>query len=116
MTPSTFHLAEDEVSTAKSLFRIDERRVSDGALGHACEECGFSEREVFGVLAEVILRRGFEAIHAAAEVDLVSVEREDLLLGEGSLDLDGEIGFLHFASRGAIGGEEQIARQLHGER
>src|SRR3981081_2296897 len=49
------------------------------------------------------------------EKNLIGIEREDLRLGEAALDLDGEHGFLHFAVKGAIGREKQIARQLHGE-
>ena len=67
------------------------------------------------MLGEVELRGGLEAVHAAAQVDLVAVEREDLLLGEGALDLDGEVGFLDLAQGGAIGGKEQVAGQLHGQ-
>ena len=51
-----------------------------------------------------------------AEVDLVGVEREDLRLGEAALDLDGQHDLLHLAAEVAVGREEQIARQLHGER
>ena len=68
------------------------------------------------MLAEVELRRGFKAIHAAAEVDLVAIEGKDLLLGEGALDLDGEISLLQLAGSGAVRGKKEIARQLHGER
>ena len=68
------------------------------------------------MLAEVELRGGLEAVHAAAQVDLVAIEGEDLLLGEGALDLDGEIGLLNLAGGGAVRGEKEIARQLHGER
>ncbi len=68
------------------------------------------------MLGEVKLRCGFETIHAAAQVDLIAVEGEDLLLGEGALDLDGQIGFLQLSSCGALGREKEIARELHGER
>ncbi len=110
------HLAEHEVAAAQGLLGIEEGRVGHRALGQAGEQRGLGEGEILGVLAEVELRGGLEAVHAAAEVDLVAVEGEDLLLGEGALDLDGEVGFLELAGRGAVGGEEQIARQLHGER
>lgn len=68
------------------------------------------------MLRKEILTGGLEAIHAAAQVNLVAVEREDLLLGEGALDLDGEICLLNLAPRGAVGAEEKIASQLHGQR
>ena len=110
------HLAEDQVAAAQGLLRIEQRRIGDGALGQAGQQRGLGQVQIFGVLGEVELRCGLEAVHAAAEINLVAVEREDLLLGEGALDLDGEIGFLHLAGGGAIGGEKKIARQLHGQR
>jgi hypothetical protein len=67
------------------------------------------------VLGEVELAGGFKAVHAVAEVDLVAVEGEDLLFGEGALDLDGEVGFLDLAGGGAFGGEEEVAGELHGQ-
>ena len=116
MTPVLLHLSEDEVAAADSFVRIEEGRIGDRALGQAGKQSRFSEVEIFGVLGEVILRGGLKAVHAAAEVDLVAVEGKDLLLGEGALDLDGKIGLLNFARGGALGGEKEVAGQLHGER
>ena len=50
-----------------------------------------------------------------AQVDLVAVERKNLLFGERPLDLDGQIRLLHLARCCPLGGEEEIARQLHGQ-
>ena len=68
------------------------------------------------MLAEVKLGSGFKAVHSAAQINLIAVEGENLLLGEGALDLNGEKRFLDFARRGAFRGEKEVARQLHGER
>ena len=110
------HFRDDEVAAAEGFVRIKERRKGGRAFGQAGEESGFSEGEVFGVLGEEILRGGLKAVQAVAEVDLVAVEGEDLLFGEGALDLDGEIGLLDFAGGGSLGGEKEDAGQLHGER
>jgi len=67
------------------------------------------------VLAEVKLRGSLEAVHSVAEVDLVAVEGENLLLGEGAFDLDGEVRLLELAGGGALRREKQVARQLHGQ-
>ena len=110
------HLAEHQVAAAQRLLGIEQRRVGRRALGQAGQQSRFGQGQVLGVLGEVELRGGLKAVHAAAQVDLVAVEGEDLLLGEGALDLDGEIGLLDLADGGAVGGEKEIARQLHGER
>src|ERR1035441_10653364 len=68
------------------------------------------------MLGKVKLGGGLEAIHAATQVDLVSVEGEDLLFGEAPFNLNGEVGFLKLANPEAVSGEEEVTGQLHGER
>src|SRR5579864_3273 len=51
-----------------------------------------------------------------SECNLVGVQSEDLRLGEAALDLDREHGLLHLALPVAVGGKEQVARELHGQR
>src|SRR4030088_3133417 len=50
-----------------------------------------------------------------AEKNLVSVESENLRLGEAALNLNGQHRFLHFAMEGTVGREEEVARQLHSQ-
>src|SRR5208337_4479478 len=69
-----------------------------------------------GLLAEVIVRAGLESVNAVAEVNLVGVQGEDLLLGEAPLDLDGQHRLLDLAPEITVGREKQVARELHGER
>ncbi len=75
-----------------------------------------SSVDVLRGLAEVEPRRGLDAVDAVAEVHLVAVEREDLALGVALLDLDREDRFLDLAFRGLVVGQEQLARELLGER
>ena len=93
-----------------------ERRVVFRALGQSGEQGGFGEGEVVDVFGEVELAGGFESVGAVAQIDLVRVHGEDLVLGEDTLDLHGEQNFLELAAVGLLIGEEEIARQLHGER
>src|ERR1700722_3611912 len=110
------HFAEHKVAPAESLVGVKQRRVGDGALRQAGQQGSFGQRQVLGVFGKGELRGGFKALHAAAEINLISVECEDLLLGEGAFNLNGEVGFLQFSSSGALGGEKEVARQLHGQR
>jgi hypothetical protein len=66
-------------------------------------------------LAEIDLRRGGEAVGALAEVDLVDVDLENLVLGEVVLDLEGEQRLVDLARQGLLAGQEEIARHLHGD-
>ena len=110
------HLVKHQIAPPQRLVGIQQRRVGDRPLGQSGQQRSFGQRQLLGMLCEVELRSRLKAIHAAAQVDLIAIEREDLLLGEGAFDLDGEIGFLQFARGRAVGGEKKIARQLHGQR
>jgi hypothetical protein len=114
--PVLLHLREHQVAPVQRLLRIQQRRVGHRPLGQPGQQRRLGQRQIAGMLAEVILRSSLKAVLAAAQVNLVAIESEDLLLGEGALNLDGEIGLLNFARRGALGGEKEVARQLHGQR
>ena len=116
MALSLFHLAKDQIAPAQRFFRIEQRRISNRSFRQAGEQGGFRQVQLAGVFGEVKLARRLKAIHAVAEVNLVAVEGEDLFLGKRALNLDGQVRFLHLARRGALGGEEEVARQLHGQR
>ena len=69
-------------------------------------------RDVLQLLAEVDLRRRREAVRALAQVDLVHVELEDLVLGQGLFDLPGQQRFVDLALQGLFAGQEEVARHL----
>ena len=114
--PVKFHLREHQVAPAQCSFRCEQRRETDGPLGQSGQQSRLGQRQIFGVLAEEKLRCGLEAVPSVAQVDLVAIEGKDLLLGEGALNLNGQISLLHLAAGGAFGGEKEVARQLHGQR
>src|SRR6202034_865686 len=110
------HGVDDDVAPAKGPFRAEDRRKLRWAFRKSSQQRGFRKRELTGMLREVILSPGLETVDAAAQVNLIAVEGEDLLLGEGVLDLERKKDFLQLAGGGAFVGEEEIARELHGER
>ncbi len=116
MTPSDSISLSTRLRRRSAFSGLSTRRIGHGAFGQAGQQSRLGQGQILGVLAEIKLRCGLEAVHSAAQIDLVAVEGEDLLLGEGALDLDGEICLLNFAGGGALGREKQVARQLHGER
>ena len=109
------HVVDDEVAATQRALGTVDRRVGIWGLGQPGEDGGFVEGEIFSGLVEIEMRTSLEAINAVAEVDLVAVHGEDLFLGEAALDLKGEHDLLHLAPEVAIGGEEQVAGELHGE-
>jgi len=109
------HFTEHQVAASQRSLGIENGRIGNRALGQAGEKRGLGQCQIFGVFRKEIFRSSLEAVHAAAEIDLIGVKGENLLLGKGALNLDGEIGLLNFAHGSAIGGEKEVARQLHGE-
>ena len=67
---------------------------------------GLFERQILGGLAEIQLRRGFDAVGAVTEVDLVAVEGEDLFLGVALLDPDRDERLLDLALPAAVADRE----------
>ena len=84
-------------------------------LGQAGHERGLGQRQVARRLAEEELARGFHPVVSVAEVDLVAVEREDLLLREVLLELEGQDHLLDLPLVGLLRGQEEQPRELHGE-
>src|SRR5581483_2904546 len=109
------HLAQNQVAPAQRALRIENRREGNRPLRQSGEQGGFSQGQIFGMLRKVEFRGSFKSIHPAAEINLVAVERKDLLLRESTLDLDSEIRLLYLAAGGPVRREKEIARQLHGQ-
>ena len=92
--------------------RVVERRAADdrgeeGALGGG---------QLRDVLVEVGLRRGLDAVRAAAVVDGVEVVLEDLVLGLLLVDLERDEDLAGLARQRAVGGEEVVLDVLLGDR
>ena len=80
------HRAEDDVAALRAAFERTERRVDLRQLDDAGERCGFAERHVDHILAEVDARGFAHAMDGEgstlAQIDLVQVQLEDLVLAE----------------------------------
>ncbi len=74
-----------------------------------------SDSHVLQRLAVVDLARRGEAVRALAEVDLVDVDLEDLVLGEFRLDLEGEQRLVQLSGQGFLRREEKVPGHLHGD-
>src|SRR5277367_2596479 len=67
------------------------------------------------MLAEVILRTSLKPIHPMPQVNLVRIQRKNLLLGECVFDLNREQDFLQLPPKSPFTRKKQVSRQLHGE-
>ena len=65
---------------------IGGRRVIGRRLDQAGDDRRFAEAQMVGAMAEEAPRGGVDAIGAAAEIDAIEIELEDLVLGEFPLE------------------------------
>ena len=80
------------------------------------EQRGFRQGHEARALAEIFLRRRLDPIGARAEVDAVEIEFEDLILRIPALEPQRQDRLLDLARQRALLGQEQVLRQLLGQR
>ena len=116
---SATHEFEHRVAPQTGAIGEAARVVAFGAFEQSGQHGGFGHTHVAHGLAEVALRRGFDAVRPVPQVHLIQVELKDLVLGIPLFDGASHAGFLDLAqqrllARNAIG--EDIAGQLHRDR
>ncbi len=89
--------------------------VARGVADHACQRGALAQGKLFKVLAEVVLRCDAHAIARAAQIDDVQILFEDLLLGDGVLQLQRQIRLLHLALEVLVAGEQRQLDELTGD-
>ncbi|SAL87367.1 hypothetical protein AWB68_08380 [Caballeronia choica] len=110
------HALQDVLLANLCALRIDDRVIRRRRLRQASKHRCFGQRDVLQVLAEVDARRSREAVRALAEIDLIHVQLEDLVLRERALDLVREQHFIDLARIGLLARQEEVARDLHRDR
>jgi hypothetical protein len=110
------HSFQDVLLAHLRAFRIDDRVVRGGRFRQAGEHGGFGERDVLQVLAEIDPRGARESIGALSQINLVHVDLENLVFRQRALDLVGEQHFVDLAGVGLFARQEEISRDLHGDR
>ncbi len=113
------HGVEDDVAALHGAFRVAVGVAAVGVLDEAGDEGALGERELVEGLAEVGLGGLADAVDgegaALADVDLVGVHLEDLLLVEARFELEGDHDLAKLARVTLLRREEEAAGELHGE-
>ena len=91
---------------------LPERMVVVRRLRQRGEIGRFRSDQLVHRLVEIEQRGGGDAVGADAEIDLVEIELEDLLLGEGALDLHRQQRFLDLARERELVGEQEVLGDL----
>ena len=110
------HLVKNEIAAVQSALRVADRRVSLWSFGQRGKQRSFGKSQVTSMLGKEVLAPSLKAIRPVAEVDLIRIESEDLLLGESPLDLHGQENLLQLAPVGLLRREKKIPRELHRNR
>ena len=98
------------------LLLAPERMIVVGPLRKRGEVGDLLDREILQLLVEVAEARRGDAIGANAEIDLVEIQLEDLVLRVGTLDADGEDSLLELALHRALAAEQEVLGDLLGDR
>ncbi len=110
------HPPEDDRAPLPRVLGVPERRVLARRRDEAREQGGLGQLEARGALAEVEARGLLDARHgdraALAEVDLVEVRLEDLVLRVFRLEDDRHQGLDGLALERALGREEHVLHEL----
>ena len=106
------HSLEHDEAAAPGRVEVRPGRIRGGRADDAGDHRGFAERQLRRRLAEQLLGHRLDTIDAAAQINAIEVELEDLFLGEKDLEHHCERRFLPLARERARVGEVQRARQL----
>jgi hypothetical protein len=106
------HRLQDDVAARDRAIEIHGRGITRGRLDEPREKRRLFDREIARMLAEVPARGRLDAVEAIAEVHLVQVHLEDVVLGVDALDVRGEDDLLQLAAERLVAREEALAREL----
>ena len=116
MKPGVDEIAQDVVGPRPGRGQIDQGRIFRRRLEQAGEHRRFRKIDVARGFPEIGLGGRLNAERARAHVRPVEIELENLLLRQMVLEPKGEIGLLDLALDRPFIGEEQVLRQLLGDR
>ena len=111
---STIDLMHDAGAAARG-FDIGGRRIIGRRLDQPGDDRRLAQAEPVGAMAEEGAAGGIDAIGAAAEINPVEIELEDLVLGEFALKRERQHRFPDLAAEGAAVGQEDVAGELLGD-
>jgi len=106
------HAAQYVLLAQACALRVDDRVEGGRRLGQAGQHRRFGRRDVLERLAVIDLRGRAETVGALAEVNLVDIEFEDLVLAQVRFDLERQQGLVQFPCIGLFRGQEKVLGDL----
>ena len=109
------HQVERDAGAAARGLDVGGRRIIGRRLDEAGDDRRLGDRERRRAVPEEAARGGVDAVGAAAEIDAVQIEFEDLVLGEAPFERERQDRLAQLAGEGALVGEEDVAGELLGD-
>src|SRR5512146_2882530 len=110
------HARRDDPGPTGDVGRVGPLLEALGGRQHHRQPRRLQHAELARTDVEIVARRGLGAEHAFAPLDVVEVDLEDALLGQQRLEHHRDDQLLALAREVALAGEEQVLRQLLGDR
>src|SRR5437763_1241309 len=113
-SPLAVSCAYRRASAARNSSSADGSSLT-AAPGEPCEDRRLAEADLPHVLVEVVERRLLDAVVRPAEVDLVQVEKKDVVLGEVLLQAQRKEDLLELAPQPFLVPQEEVLHHLLGD-
>ena len=114
------HQAQDQIAALAGLPWVAPRVIEAGRFRQPGQERSLGQREPARGHSEIVAGGRLDAARAVAEVDVVQIQLEDLVLAEPVLDLVGHPDLEQLAAERALAGGDAlrkgVARELHRQR
>ena len=109
------HEADDEVPALDASRGTPARVVGRRRLRDRRQRRGLGDVQLAGALAEVALACDLDAVGAIAEVDLVEVQLEDLVLAVALLDVECDAHLPQLPAQAAVAAVDVLGKEVAGE-
>ncbi len=109
------HAPQDPVATFLAACRVGQGVEARRRLGQAGDHRHLRQAHVTDGLAVIHLGRCLDSVGTVAQVDLVDVQLEDLVLGQLPFDLQSQEDLGGLAREAALAAQEEVLRHLHGD-
>ena len=109
------HGVENIVSSGTVVLGADVGRVIAGSLDAGRQRAGLRQGQIPRVYAEISLSRRLNAVGTVAEIDVVQIHGQNVVLAHAALQLPCQPDLFGFPGKGLLRAQMALADQLHGD-
>ena len=109
------HDVENIVSSGTVVLGADVGRVIAGSLDAGRQRAGLRQGQIPRVHAEISLSRRLNAVGTVAEIDVVQIHGQNVVLAHAAFQLPCQPDFLGLSGKGLLRAQMALTDQLHGD-